>query len=124
MPASTSWIPSTPPGAPASAAWSVPPSIPPCRKIRGGSAVGPLLAASGAFSSDLTQALIVGEETGSLDDELRRMSIEFREKALSSLETFAEWLPRLIYLSVVMYLGWKILEMGQAYYAQLRGLME
>ena len=65
-------------------------------ELRGGSQVGPLLAASGAFPSDLTQALIVGEETGSLDDELRRMAAEFREKALSSLEIFAEWLPKLL----------------------------
>ncbi len=93
-------------------------------EIRGGSQVGPLLAASGAFPSDLTQALIVGEETGSLDDELRRMSAEFREKALSGLETFADWLPKLIYIGVVLFMGWKILGMGQAYYGQLRGLME
>ena len=93
-------------------------------EIRGGRQVGPLLAASGAFPSDLTQALIVGEETGSLDGELRRMSAEFQDKALSSLETFAEWLPKLIYVGTVLYLGWKILGVAQAYYSQLGKLME
>lgn len=93
-------------------------------ELRGGSQVGPLLAASGAFPSDLTQALIVGEETGSLDDELRRMSAEFREKALSSLETFADWLPKFIYIGTVLYLAWKIVGIMQGYYSQLGKLME
>ena len=83
-------------------------------EIRGGSPVGPLLAASGAFPSDLTQALIVGEETGSLDDELRRMSQEFRDKALSALETLcrlaaeAHLCRRSCCIS-----AWKILGLGQ-----------
>jgi general secretion pathway protein F len=93
-------------------------------EIRSGSAVGPLLAASGAFPSDLTQALIVGEETGSLDDELRRLSIEFRDKALSGLETFAEWLPRLIYIGVLFFLAWKIIGWAQWYYGQIEKLAE
>ncbi|MEI9893040.1 MAG: type II secretion system F family protein [Chthoniobacter sp.] len=88
------------------------------------SQVGPLLAASGAFPSDLTQALIVGEETGSLDHELRRMSDEFRQKALSSLETFADWLPKLVNIGAVLYLAWKIIGIGQGYYGQLGKLME
>jgi type II secretory pathway component PulF len=93
-------------------------------EIRTGRAVGPLLAASGAFPMDLTQALIVGEETGSLDDELRRMSAEFREKALSALETFAEWLPRLIYIGVLFFLTWKIITWAQWYYGTIQKLAE
>ncbi|MEP6668991.1 MAG: type II secretion system F family protein [Chthoniobacter sp.] len=82
-------------------------------RIRAGSQVGPLLAASDAFPTDLTQALIVGEETGSLDDELRRMAREFRDRALSALERFADWLPKVIYVAIVMYLGWKMLGLIQ-----------
>jgi type II secretory pathway component PulF len=93
-------------------------------EIRGGSQVGPLLAASGAFPSDLTQAVIIGEETGSLDDELRRMSAEFREKALSSLEVFADWVPKLITVGMVLYIGWKIISFYIGYYAQVRTLLE
>jgi type II secretory pathway component PulF len=93
-------------------------------EIRNGSQVGPLLAASGAFPSDLTQALIVGEETGSLDDELRRMSLEFRQKALSALEVFTEWLPRLMYTGVVLYIGWKIVTFLVAYYGQVQSMLQ
>lgn len=93
-------------------------------QIRNGSQVGPLLAASGAFPMDLTQALIVGEETGSLDDELRRMSVEFRERALSALEVFTEWLPRLLYTGVVLYMGWKMVEYIVAYYGQVKSMLQ
>lgn len=88
-------------------------------EIRGGSQVGPLLAASGAFPSDLTQALIVGEETGALDDELRRMGLEFRDQALRSLAIFTEWAPRLFYIGVLLYGAWQVVSFFQGYYAQL-----
>jgi type II secretory pathway component PulF len=82
-------------------------------RVRTGAQVGPLLAASDAFPTDLTQALIVGEETGSLDDELRRMGKEFRDKGMSALEIFADWLPKLLYIGIVVYLGWKCVSLYQ-----------
>jgi len=82
-------------------------------QIRTGSQVGPLLAASDAFPTELTQSLIVGEETGSLDDELRRMGKEFRENAVSALEMFADWLPKLLYVGIVVYMAWKIVSLYQ-----------
>jgi len=91
-------------------------------EIRTGSQVGPLLAASGAFPSDLTQGLIVGEETGSLDDELRRLSVEFRDKALSALEVFADWVPKILYFAVVLYVAWKIIQLALAYFALIESL--
>ncbi len=94
-------------------------------RIRTGSQVGPLLAASDAFPTDVTQAIIVGEETGALDDELRRLAKEFREKAFSALEAFAEWLPKLLYTAVCLYMGWKIVVLYQTVYlAPLKGIME
>jgi type II secretory pathway component PulF len=93
-------------------------------EIRGGSQVGPLLAASGAFPSDLTQALIVGEETGSLDDELRRMGLEFRDQALSALAVFTEWAPRLLYIGILLYGAWQVVSFFQGYYSQLGKMFE
>ena len=75
-----------------------------------------MLAASGALPSELTQAIIVGEETGALDDELRRMAKEYREKALSALEVFADWLPKLLYVVICIFLAWKIVTMFQEFY--------
>jgi type II secretory pathway component PulF len=93
-------------------------------QVRNGSPVGPLLAASGAFPTEFTQGLIVGEETGSLDDELRRMATEYRERALSALEIFSEWLPKLIYVGVVLFLAWKILAIASGYYKSIDNLLK
>jgi type II secretory pathway component PulF len=98
--------------------WAVP-------RIRSGEQVGPLLAASDAFPTDLTQALIVGEETGSLDDELRRLAEEFRDKAITTLEIFAEWLPKMLYVGVLIYGGWQCINLFQMIYiAPLKSLMQ
>ena len=93
-------------------------------QVRGGAQVGPLLAASGAFPSEFTQGLIVGEETGSLDNELRRMAQEYRERALSALEIFSDWLPKLIYVAIVLYLAWKILNIAQGYYGSMQDMLK
>jgi type II secretory pathway component PulF len=92
--------------------------------IRGGSPVGPLLASSGAFPTDLAQAVIVGEETGSLDEELRRLSAEFRQKAMTALDILAEWLPKIIYFGTVIYIGWGIISFYLSYFAQLKAMTE
>ena len=76
--------------------------------VRGGAQVGPLLAVSGAFPAEVMQSLIVGEETGRLDEELKRMAVELRHEALGTLETLADWLPKLLYTGIVLYLAWKI----------------
>ena len=78
-------------------------------EVRAGSQVGPLLAASGAFPMEILQTIIVGEETGKLVEELQRIAKDLREEALAKLETLADWLPKLLYVGIVLFLGWKIL---------------
>lgn len=78
-------------------------------EVRTGSQVGPLLAASDAFPMEIMQTIIVGEETGKLVEELKRLATELREEALAKLETLADWLPKLLYVGIVLFLGWKIL---------------
>ncbi len=78
-------------------------------QVRGGAQVGPLLATSGAFPEEMMQAIIVGEETGKLDEELSRLAAESRQEALDRLETLADWLPKLLYIAIVVYMGWRIL---------------
>ncbi len=82
-------------------------------EVRGGAQVGPLLAATGAFPTEFMQSLIVGEETGRLDEELRRMAADLRQEALGTLETLADWLPKFFYVGIVLYLAWKILVLIQ-----------
>ncbi|MDQ3622108.1 MAG: type II secretion system F family protein [Verrucomicrobiota bacterium] len=77
-------------------------------QVRTGAQVGPLLAASGVFPAEVAQSFIVGEETGGLDHELKRVAAELQADALRTLETLADWLPKIIYVVIVLYLAWSI----------------
>jgi hypothetical protein len=47
------------------------------------------------------------------------MSREYREKAINSLEIFADWLPKVIYVGTVVYLAWKIFGLIMMYIAPM-----
>jgi type II secretory pathway component PulF len=78
-------------------------------ELRNGSQVGPLLAKHSAFPRDMKQALLVAEETGSLDEELPRLAEEYQHEGLTRLSSFSEWMPKLIYFAVVVFLAWNII---------------
>ena len=80
-----------------------------------GAQVGPLLADGDAFDPEVTQAIIVGEETGRLDRELQQVAIEQDRKAFARLDALAEWGPRLAYLCIVLYLGYTIVSLYANY---------
>ncbi len=87
--------------------------------VRGGSQVGPLLAGSRAFPEEMIRSLLVAEATGKLDQELPRMAAEFQADGMARLNAFAEWLPRLIYLGILLYIGWRIVSFYQGYYGEV-----
>jgi type II secretory pathway component PulF len=93
-------------------------------EVLGGAQVGPLLAVSQAFAPDVVQGIMVGEDSGNLDRELRRLAEEHREKAFSRLNTLAEWLPRLLYIAILLYLGWSIISIYQGYLNQVQSLID
>lgn len=84
-------------------------------EIRGGERVGPLLALSGAFPEPMIRAFCVGEDTGHLDEELDRLATEYQASAITRLEVFAEWLPKVIYLVACLYIGYRIVAWYRGY---------
>jgi type II secretory pathway component PulF len=93
-------------------------------EVRNGAQVGPLLAVSGAFPPPMTRALIVGEQTGELDEELTRMTAEYQEEALARLDTAAEWVPRLLYVGILIYVGYSVVRMYQGYLVDLGKIID
>jgi type IV pilus assembly protein PilC len=77
-------------------------------KVREGLQVGEALAQGGSLPEELVEALIVGEESGQLDQTLPRLAAMFQAEALAALSALAEWLPRCIYLAVVAYMAYAI----------------
>jgi type IV pilus assembly protein PilC len=84
-------------------------------QVSQGAQVGPLLADSDAFDPEVTQGIIVGEETGRLDRQLQQLAVEQDQKAFKRLDALAEWGPRLIYLAIMIYLGYTIISIYANY---------
>jgi len=84
-------------------------------QVSQGAQVGPLIAEGDAFDPEVTQAIIVGEETGRLDRQLQLLAVEQDRKAFKRLDALAEWGPRLTYLCILIYLGYMIVSIYANY---------
>jgi type II secretory pathway component PulF len=84
-------------------------------KLRKGIQPSQLLAESSAFPEDMVQAYAVAEETGELEQELKRLAEEYRAESFTRLEILAEWIARLLYLAVLLYVGYGIIDLYRTY---------
>jgi general secretion pathway protein F len=64
-----------------------------------------------------------GELTGRLDETLGRLQRYYAEQARRQLKAFSQWVPRLVYLAVAVWIGWRILQFWSAYFQQVQGLL-
>jgi len=87
--------------------------------VRGGSQVGPLLSGSTAFTEAMVRGIKIGEETGALDQELKRLSDTFQEEAVSRLESMSGFITKGLYFLVMIYVGWRIIGFYTDYYHQI-----
>jgi type II secretory pathway component PulF len=60
-------------------------------------------------SETLLRSIEVGEHAGRLDEESRRAAELFKHQTLQSLDAFAQWSPRVLYISVVVFTAWRII---------------
>ena len=93
-------------------------------QVRNGAQVGSLLTAGGAFPEPMIRAFCVGEQTGELDQELARLAADYQSEALSHLENAAEWLPRLFYVGILLYTGYRVVALYQKYMQDVGKLMD
>lgn len=92
--------------------------------IRAGQTVGPELARIEVLPPTLVRGLVIGEQTGTLDAELARAANEYEAKALRGIETFGDWMPKIIYFIIVGFLAWGIISAAKSSTAQLNQLIE
>jgi type II secretory pathway component PulF len=76
--------------------------------IREGAQVGSELAKSRAFPPAMIRAMRLGEDTGQLDAELMRLTVDFQREALTRVDTVSDWLPKIAYVAIVVYLAYQI----------------
>ena len=92
--------------------------------VRDGGSVGTALAASGNFPESFIRAFSVGEDSGQLDQELRRVGDEYHSKALKRLDSLAEWLPRAVLLAVAIYIGAQVIGFYRGRLQQIEDVMK
>lgn len=92
-------------------------------KLRTGSQPSELLTLS-AFPEPMVQAITVAEESGSMETELKRLAVEYQNEGLSRLEILSEWLPRLLYIGILIYIGYGIIQFYSVYLHKVESIGE
>ena len=78
-------------------------------QVRGGESFGSSLTGKGVLPSALQRAVRLGEETGDLDENLRRWADYYQKAAVSALDRAGTWVPRVFYFLIAGYLIYCIL---------------
>ena len=71
------------------------------------------------ISEPLLRSIEIGECAGRLDEESRGAAEFFKGQTLASLDTFAHWSPRLLYVCVVLFTGWRIITTASCFGSQI-----
>lgn len=59
----------------------------------------------------LERALEVGEHAGRLDEETERAAEIYKDRTLAKFDAFSRWAPKLLYLVIVLLMGWQAVSM-------------
>ena len=78
-------------------------------KMRGGVSLGSQITGESAFPAALQRSIRLGEESGSLDEDLVRWAGYYQKNAVDSLETLGVWISRVIYAVVAGYFVYSII---------------
>ena len=57
--------------------------------------------------------------TGQLEETLRRLRNLFQEEGTRKLRVFSQWLPKAVYLLVVLMIAWRIISFWLGYFEQI-----
>jgi type II secretory pathway component PulF len=64
-----------------------------------------------------------GEISGKLDETLSRLYAHYQQEATYRFHLLAQWVPRMIYLAVVVVIGFKIIQFWAGYFNQVSTIM-
>lgn len=94
------------------------------KSIEQGSTLAGSLQSSDVLSKSFYNAVDTAEQTGTLDREMERWAKAEAEMAARAQDRVAEWLPRLFYAVVVIYVAIRILGMVSGYYANVYKMLD
>jgi type II secretory pathway component PulF len=83
--------------------------------LQAGERLSEALAVKKVLPEDYIRSFRVAEQTGELDAELTLLAQRSEELAVASLKRWSEWLPRMIYTLVLLYVAWGIVQWYASY---------
>ncbi len=92
--------------------------------IEEGDTLSLALAGRAGFPPLFVQSLVIAEESGMLDQEMARWARLEKMEASAAVERAANWLPKIGYGLVVLFVVWQIFAMMQGYFGTLNQLLE
>ncbi len=84
--------------------------------LRSGETPAELVARTSEFPELFANLYQTGEISGQLDDSLRRIHVHYQEEGSRKLHSFAQWMPRLIYLAILLAVAYQIVSFWSGYY--------
>jgi type II secretory pathway component PulF len=89
-------------------------------EVNAGQTPAEAIRASGRFPDLFASQYATGEVSGQLDDTLRRLRAYYQEEGSRKLHAVARWLPRVVYLCVVLLIAYQIIRFYAGYFNQIR----
>jgi type II secretory pathway component PulF len=89
-----------------------------------GATPGELVRQSAWFPETFANLYQTGEISGKLDESLRQLQRIYQEQSARRFEELARWLPRAIYLLLVLWIAWRIVNFWTGYFQQVQRATE
>ncbi|MEO8204710.1 MAG: type II secretion system F family protein [Chthoniobacterales bacterium] len=91
---------------------------------RGGAGLGEAFANTNVFPETVTRAVAMGESAGRLDFQLASAASEMQRSFIGLVQFLAKLMPKLIYIAIVIYLGFRALETVQGVFSQVKSIQD
>ncbi len=89
-----------------------------------GGALGPTFISEEAFPRPFARSYATGEEAGTLDTDLARWSAVFEADARAASATVALMVPKVLYIGILLFVGWRIVSFFTGYYSGMMDMMD
>jgi len=89
-------------------------------RVNAGQTPAEAVNASGSFPEIFASQYATGEISGRLDETLRRLHAYYQEEGSRKLHAVARWIPRAIYLCIVLVIAYRIVQFYTNYFGMVR----
>ena len=93
-------------------------------KIDGGASLSEALGGPGPLPANVLRGLSLGQQAGTLDEELGRWGAFYLDQALTRIRLLSDWLPKILYFLIVAYVAYRIVTSYAASMADTAKLLD